>query len=274
MILVDFAQSVIATVFAEDTTDELVVERKVFEALKGYKNRFSEYGDMVICCDGKDLWRKKEFIYYKANRKAHKKESKHDWVLIYGLIKKITEALKEYSPYKVIYLKEAEADDIIATLVRYVNLENSIIISTDKDFMQLQTYDSVSQYCPRTKQFMVIDNPKHYLMEKIIRGDQSDGIPNIKSPDNSFLIEKRQKSILSKNLVNWVNMKPEEFCDDEMLKKFERNKMLMDFEYIPSDLSISIMKEFNNAKVSKRTDLMNYFMSRRQKELVEQIGEF
>ena len=42
----------------------------------------------------------------------------------------------------------AEADDIIATLCKNFQNEKIMIVSGDKDFIQLQKYPNVQQYSP------------------------------------------------------------------------------------------------------------------------------
>ena len=69
-----------------------------------------------------------------------------------------------------------------------------MIVSNDKDFQQLQRYPNVHQYSPLKKTQLVCENPEKFLLEHIIKGDVSDGVPNILSDDDVFVNkEKRQK---------------------------------------------------------------------------------
>ena len=53
-----------------------------------YKSKFGKkYGDIIICCDDKNYWRKQTFPHYKANRKKFREESDYDWNLIFESLK-------------------------------------------------------------------------------------------------------------------------------------------------------------------------------------------
>ena len=84
---------------------------------------------------------------------------------------------------KYLHVEKCEADDIIATLVAMREEDKYLIISGDKDFIQLQHYGDVYQYSPMLKSFMGENvDPETFLREQIIKGDRSDGVPNILSP--------------------------------------------------------------------------------------------
>ena len=54
---------------------------------------------------------------------------------------------KEILPYKFVEVYGADFDDII-TLCKEYQDQKTMIISGDKDFIQLQKYENVSQYSP------------------------------------------------------------------------------------------------------------------------------
>ena len=137
------------------------------------------------------------------------------------------------SPYKVLDVDGAEADDVIAVLTARLSSNSSVLIlSSDKDFSQLQKYPNVTQYSPILKRFIKIDDPKTFIREHVLRGDRGDGIPNFLSPDDTFVRGLRQKVINSKKLSEWIGKDPNDFCDSTMLRGYKRNQMLVDFEYI------------------------------------------
>ena len=49
-----------------------------------------------------------------------------------------------------------------------------MIVSGDKDFIQLQKYDNVKQYSPITKKLVDGVGPKVYIKEHVLKGDKSD----------------------------------------------------------------------------------------------------
>ena len=84
-------------------------------------------------------------------------------------------------------------------------------------------------------------DPNEYLKEHIIRGDKGDGIPNILSDDDCIVNGVRQKPISKKKVANWIVQDPSEFNDD-MKRGWLRNKILIDFDLIPKDISDAILK--------------------------------
>ena len=130
----------------------------------------------------------------KPSRKKDRAASGLDWDIIFTNLNQVRDEIKEHFPYKVIEVYGAEADDIIAVLTRERNDDVTIIISSDKDFIQLHN-NIIEQYSPVTKKLINGKDPVNYLREHIIRGDRSDGVPNILSPDDTFTESKRQKPL-------------------------------------------------------------------------------
>lgn len=245
-----------------------------------YSRLKNEYGELVVACDGKDYWRRDVFPFYKANRKKIRDQSELDWKKIFEILNKIRDELKEYFPYRVILIDKAEADDIIATLVKkYHESELIMILSSDKDFIQLQKYnkpffENVRQYDPTRKKEIIHNDPDKYLKEHIIRGDSGDGIPNILSADNTFVIGDRQKKIMTKKLEGWIQSDPLDFCDPNMLRNYKRNQELIDFSYIPKNLEEAIIQDFESQKDKKAKNLFEYFAVNKLKNLMVNINEF
>jgi hypothetical protein len=257
--------------------DEPLIRHMVLNSLRSYIRQFkSKYGEIVIACDSKKYWRRDVFPFYKAHRKTDREKSAFDWHLIFETLNKIREELKENFPYKVLEVEGAEADDIIAVLAGRISPnEDILILSSDKDFVQLQKYDNVTQYSPILKRFVKTDNPAEYIKEHIIRGDRGDGIPNFLSPDNTFVIGERQKVINKKKLEEWISKSPEEFCTtDNMLRGYKRNQMLVDLDYVPEDIKSRIVEAFDKPKQGNKNKMLNYFIENRLRNLIEVLDEF
>ena len=173
-------------------------------------------------------------------------------------------------------MNNAEADDVIGVLTaRLAAHEEILILSSDKDFVQLQKYPGVVQYSPILKRFVKTEDPLNYIKEHIIRGDRGDGIPNFLSPDNTFVAGERQKVISTKKLQEWINSTAEEFCTtDMMLRGYKRNQMLVDLDYIPETLKEQIVRAYDVPKSGSRQKMLNYFIDNRLKNLIECIDEF
>lgn len=291
MIIVDLNQVMIANIMAlygkhlGQTPIELNLFRSTtLNTIRSFKKKFeSQYGEMVIATDGRRSWRKDIYPHYKANRKKSRENSDIDWSLIFNNLNSVRDELKEFFPYRVIHLESAEADDIIGTLVTEFSTrilpkkENILILSGDKDFIQLQSYNTsvlVKQYDPINKKYIECSDPKLFMKEHILKGDPGDGIPNFLSPDNSFVDSIRQKPILKKNLSEWVKTNPETFCTEEMLRNYKRNEVLIDLSKTPQSLREKIIAEYESQSGKDKSKIFNYFIKNKLKVLMESINDF
>ena len=274
--LVDFSQIVIgsfmmASKFSDADID--TVRPAVLNTLRIYRTKFvSEFGELILCCDDRKTWRKDIFPNYKASRKKTRAATSIDWEKLYECLNQLKEEFTEWFPYKLIQVEKAEADDVIAILVGLIN-ERSLILSSDKDFVQLHQFN-VRQYSPIQKKFVEGD-PKWSLHEKIIKGDVGDCVPNIMSDDNVFVDEgRRQKPITKKKVDAWYELKPDMYCSSEMLRNYNRNKQLVDLGEVPESIRINITKRFETTTVGDRKRLLTYFINHRLKNLTESLSEF
>jgi len=283
MILLDFSNIIVGSIMVahkipnEERTSEDFIRHLVLNSVRNYRTKYkAKFGEIVVCTDNMSSWRKDEYKYYKAHRKIKReKQDKEgmDWSALFQTINKIILEIDEFFPYKVVSVPHAEGDDVIAVLAA-LEREKSIIISSDKDFTQLQKYKNIKQYSPIQKKMLSVSDPYKYLKEHIIRGDKGDGIPNILSADDCIVEGVRQKPISKKKIEVWMKAKPEDFCKNGMAEKWERNRKLIDFDCIPSELVKTIVNEFDKEKAPKQDQLLNYFISKRLKYLMEHIGDF
>jgi 5'-3' exonuclease len=282
MIIFDYNQVAISSLMeqigsSKKPVEENLVRHMILNVIRTYVKKFKEtHGpEVVIACDNRNYWRREYFPQYKASRKKARDSSGHDWNSIFECLHKIKEELKNYSPYKVIDVDTAEADDIIATLAILRSAsEKVMILSSDKDFAQLQKYPNVQQYSPILKKFINEPLPAVQLKQMIIRGDKGDGVPNILTQDNVFIEGGRQKPITEAKIINWLNQKPEEFCTDEMLRNYKRNELLIDLTKIPEALQKSIIDTYDAAAGHTKQHFMNYMIANKLKNLIEVIDEF
>jgi len=282
MILIDFNQVMLGGLLKQINnksnflSEEALLRHTVLNKLRFNINQFKdEYGDVVICCDNRKYWRKEVFPFYKASRKKNRDKSDLNWNMLFDMLSKFKQELKDNFPYKLIDVENAEADDIIGTLVeKYANDEKIIIISSDGDFLQLQKYPNVKQFNPTLKNFVHSENPLLELKEKIIRGDRGDGIPNVLSPSDSFVREIKQKSITKSILEKFLNEKYSDWSDETARSRFERNQTLIDLSKIPDDIKQKIINNFNEAKPASKQKMFNYFVEFKLTALLEVIDEF
>ena len=280
MILIDLNQVCIANVLQEvkqlKKIEPLLVKHMILSTLLFYRKKFkNQYGELVICCDSKRSWRKDVFPFYKANRKTNRQKDDIDWSGIFEVINSLTDDLVNHFPYSVIQVDQAEADDIIGTLVKNYYREGKImIVSSDKDFLQLQKYYNVYQYSPIQKKNLEIADPCKYIKEHIMKGDRGDGIPNFLSDDDTFVTDKRSKKTLKTKLEAWKNLDPTEFCDEKMYRGWKRNEQLVDLAHTPADIKQKIVDQYDTYEYNQRDKLLNYFIKNKLRNLTEHIGDF
>ena len=251
-----------------------MIRHMVVNSLRGFNTKFkSQYGQMVLCSDASNPWRRNAFENYKYSRRKGRDESEHDWSNIFDIITEIKNEIKENFPYAVMYVEQCEADDIIAVMVKYYHQnEPMMIVSGDKDFIQLQRFKNVKQYAPIQKKFIGDDvDPIAFLKEHIIKGDRSDGVPNILSPDDCFVTGEKQKPITKKRLEEFFDLTTN---DAVIQERIERNKKLVDLTQIPGILENDIINSYRNYKFNDRSKLLTYFIENKLKSLMENIGDF
>ena len=280
MILVDMNQISVASVMMhlhmtkQTAPDEDMVRHMILNSLRMYRMKFcDEYGELVLCYDSKHYWRRNYYPEYKHSRKKGRDSSSNDWNAIFTVLNAIKAELKEFFPYKYLEVYGAEADDIIAALAGELEFDNgkTLILSGDKDFIQLQKFRNVTQYSPITKKFVNGVDPDIYLSEHVLKGDSSDGVPNVLSPDNTFVDGIRQKPLSKKKIAAMIDG---DFPNDEVKRNYQRNKKLIDLGESPPELFIEILKEYQEAPEGDRSKLLNYFTQKRLRNLVESINEF
>jgi len=284
-ILVDFNQVILASLFASIGNhhnvdiDENLIRHMFLNSIRSNRKKFTEeYGEIVICADGKNTWRREAYPYYKANRKKSRDESELDWNQLFGIMNTIRDELKEFFPYKVIHIEHCEADDIIGTVIHdngsdlNIGSEKFLVLSGDKDYIQLQTYVNVDQYDPVRKRWIRNDKPEQYLIEHVLKGDAGDGVPNILSPDNCLAVGERQKPMTKKRIE--VYSKGTDEMDEETLRRYHRNKMMIDLSQIPDKYKNQIREEYSQEKNVGRQQLFNFFVQKKLKNLITDIQDF
>lgn len=291
MILVDFSQVMIAALMinsrgATEIPEDLV-RHMVLNTLRSYRSRFGKkHGELVLCHDSRDPWRRDIFPLYKANRIKQREASLAavtgkegiDWGDLLDSLNKIRDELASFFPYMNLSVPRAEADDIIAVVCEECHDAPVLIISSDKDFQQLQKYPNVSQWSPSLKEIVKCKDPLRFLKEHVMRGDSGDGVPNFLSADDSIITEgKRQKPISSKKVETWLDLEdPADFCNELQLCYLDRNRQMVDFAFIPKQIHIQVMENFRREieRPTDRSKIFPYMVKNRLTQLLGSIQEF
>ena len=288
MIIVDYSGIALASIIINKTFDEQLIRHMILNSLRMYRTRYKdEYGELVLAVDESNNWRKTAFPQYKASRKKTQKESSFDWGEAFRILNKIREEIAENFPYTVVRVDGCEADDVIGTLVtrnpdpnRDYDPEKIMIVSSDRDFLQLQKYKFVRQYSPLLKKELTVDNPRVWLQTHIIKGDKGDGVPNILSDDNVFVEGFRQTPITQKKIDSII----EDLEEGELLyaaswyRNYCRNKKLIDLTETPQELRREIINNFMADKPDtrwlRRGKVFPYLVENKCNELIKSAQEF
>jgi len=280
MILVDFSGIAIATIAVNKVNDENMLRHMMLNSLRMYNKKFrSEYGQMILACDHSS-WRRDYFPQYKANRRKGRDDSDFDWAEAFRIMHKVKDEIKENFPYKVLHIEGCEADDIIGTMVEHTQefgqYEEVMIVSSDKDFLQLQQYNNVRQWSHMQKKELKDPTPKVNLIDKILSGDAGDGIPNVLSHDDTFVNGERQTPLSKKKKQAII----EDLADGELLyaaswyRNYCRNEKLIDLSKTPDELREKIIDEFWITETDKRSRVFPYLINNNMKMLIESVEEF
>ena len=283
MTIIDYSGIAVAAIFSQDRPEEIqegLIRHMILNQIRRYNLQFrEEYGQTIIACDG-GSWRKDVYEHYKAKRKTSRDESPLDWGEFFRLINMVRDEIKEHFPYPVIQVDKAEADDIIATLTKntqeFGKHEPVVIVSADKDFLQLQRYNNVKQYSPNKRGFITVEDAEFQRFDHICRGCGGDGVPNTQSVDNAIVDGIRQTPMRKKKIQEWYENRDnlESVMDTETYRNFQRNQMLIDFDFIPNDMVDKINEEIEKASNTKAKGILNYLIAKRCSMLVEAAADF
>ncbi len=277
MILLDYSQIALSNIIVQKLNDESMIRHMILNSIRMYNLKYrDEYGQMVICADGMNTWRKEYYPEYKAHRKKNRDNSDQDWTEIFRILHLVREEIQENLPYKVLHMEGCEADDIIGALVfeaqEFGKDEPIMIVSSDKDFIQLQKFKNVKQFSPIQKKAVTDKHPRTYLFNHICRGDAGDGIPNVLSPDNCFTESLRQTPLRQNVIDTWLEN--ESIMPEEVKRNFQRNKTLIDLNEIPDRIYNSIVQKYESQKPAMKMKVLNYLIKKRCNNLIESVEEF
>ena len=276
IILIDNNQIILSSIFtaaktAQSEDDYGFIRHLVLNTYRKYLSKFRrDYGELVICNDSKNVWRKDFFPQYKKNRSERQKKSKFDWGKIFNELHTIREEMKDVFPYRFVQVERAEADDIIAVIAKnFHHKEKIMIVSSDKDFQQLQRYPNVEQYSPAKKGILTCDDPYDFLLDHVVRGDSSDGVPNAISDDGVFVDKRRQNRLTNKKIAE---LKEVGFQQED--NYMERNQKLIDLTMVPDYIEEETMRQMETEVSGDRSKILDYMMKYRLRSLIDNLEDF
>lgn len=291
MILIDFSALIHQNVFGAVSgihpdkdengkyyTDQYIayVKYLIIQSILNYKQKFSEYGNVVLCLDAHsgENWRLSVYKPYKGSRTERRAMTPINWSEVYEEIDGLIDAFNMYTPLSVIGVDHAEGDDIILCLVENCAKINEpvMIISADKDLLQAQKYPTVQQYSPTLKKFVFVtdkdETMEDWRRDHVYLGDASDEVPNVFK--NLVFTPEFQKRVdaINKNITpRLLEEKPELI---EKLSSAFGGDIFMNLKVGPYTLK----KYFNNNSPILRNPLLLERVQRNEKlVLMEYIPE-
>ncbi|ALY07094.1 putative RnaseH [Vibrio phage vB_VmeM-32] len=290
--LIDFSQIALATILhTYEPTDNLelkFVRHLILDTIRYNVMRHKDnYPNVVLCVDNREgYWRKKVASYYKCTRKKVRDKKEWDWDKINEILIELVDEFEHNLPYKLMNVKYCEADDVIGTLAVHLTKQNHnvLITSSDSDFTQLHDLGRVKQWSPAQKKWVTPKHGSPYrdLLVKIIKGDAKDSIANIRS-DADFYLQKmkdedlviRQPPISGKFLAEcFASDNIESLLNENMLKRFNENKKLLDLKNVPVKIQQLILERFENQPIAPRSKLFHYFSKNELTQLAQQTQNF
>lgn len=284
-ILVDYSRMVIAGIMQQSKGSEIeenlsrhIILTMIQRILKDHKEK---YGQLVFAIDDRNYWRRTQFPYYKAKRKEGRDNSAFDWTKLFEVSDKIKQEIQDYFPYTYIHVPTAEADDIIGSLARYRGVdfgygdEQVMIVAADGDFNQLLKYSNVHQYDAHKKKMSVYD--PNGLIQKIVRGDNKDGVPNIRADDDCLVVPgKRQPPITDKIMKEVIHLYDNgDIINSQYGRNWARNKLLIDLDNTPDNIYKETVEKYQEGpKVKNRSLIYDYLGDNKLRTLMDKLNDF
>lgn len=274
-LLIDFSHLSIRNLFADreiinNPNPEFNLHRhQLITSLLFLIKKFNP-NEVVLGIDNKLNWRKKLYTDYKAHRKAKRDQDVFPWDAYYTYLEELIQDIKDNFPFKVIEQRYAECDDIIAILCKYSPFSGeNIVVTSDKDFVQLLSLPHVKIYDPIKRKFMEEKQPKIFLEAKILMGDKSDNIPAIKPR-----VGEKTAWKLANNKDELDALLHDAESGKAYRKNYKLNRILIDFNSIPDVIKTKVLKQYDIYEMNEfgSLALTRFFKKLKLKKLASDVA--
>ena len=236
--------------------------------------------EVVIAIDGRKNWRFAVYPDYKKHRRENRDKDLFPWDRYFEYINEFTADMQKYFPFIFLDVKFAEADDIIAVLSRNLSDDDykSIIVTSDKDYVQLLMDENISVFDPIKKKFKECDDPKKDLAVHLLTGDKGDSVPAIKPRVG---VKTALKILETDGLFDQVMQEEVEIKDKEgnvlrvekCIDNYNRNKKMIDLHQIPKKIKKLIIDSYHaydfDSVNCNGLYLMKFFVKNKLRKLSE-----
>lgn len=164
----------------------------------------------------------------------------------------------DFLPVDLCYIDYVEADDVMAYAARHIFKKEVLIVSSDKDFLQLVD-DRISVYLPTKKKLMGKDDvkelygvPSHNLVfYSAFDGDKSDNISGLKGVGPKTIVNKLGFLQNERLELDTLFERVSEMDDEKLKNKILENKDVVELNYnlmqlSDPDISSSIKSNVRN----------------------------
>ena len=161
-------------------------------------------------------------------------------------------------PIDLCYIDHIEADDVMAYAAKHIFDKEVMIISSDKDFLQLVN-DRISVYLPTKKKWMKKEDvkelygvPSHNLVYyRIFDGDKSDNIPGVRGIGPKTIVNKLDFLQSEELTIDTMFDMVSEMDDEKLKNKILENTDVLKLKYklmqlSEPDMSSSITSNVRN----------------------------
>ena len=137
---------------------------------------------------------------------------------------------------------------------------------TFSNFKDIQTLNNTVH---RKKGILRCDDPYDFLLDHVVRGDSSDGVPNAISDDAVFVEGRRQTRLTNKKIEE---LKEVGFQQEDNF--MERNQKLIDLTMVPDYIEEETMRQMETEVSGDRSKILNYMMKYRLRSLIDNLEDF
>lgn len=268
-LILDITNLLYRTFYAHKQEDDITIAGLAqHTGLVMLNKLFREYPckKMIMCFDRKS-WRKdytasKQCVSqkpYKGNRRQKmtpKEKEKYQQFLDH--LDSFETLIRDHTAIVALAEDGLEADDLVAGTVQVLSdpqispLDDAsdenelVIVSSDKDMIQLLEYPNVTLIDPNTGTKRTLkewdNDPKWFMFEKCIRGDTSDNVMSARPHIKKQRLKRAYNDAYQlANLMNetWITPDGREVRVKDL---FNENKLLMDLHCQPEEIQKKIIK--------------------------------
>lgn len=301
-LIIDANNLLYRTFFANvQEAEDIIVGMCHHSALMTMQKYYREYpaDEIVMAFDSKS-WRKlytqdlSECVThkkYKGTRRQNLTQAQSDKLSKFDThVQEFADMLKNETSILVLQRKYLEADDLIAAYIHNHPEMSHVLISSDKDYMQLLGCNNLSLIDPdsgKPRSLKDWDNdPEYFMFEKCFRGDTSDNVmssyPRLRSKKikEAYTDEFLKQNLMNHKFTVLVNEEDGTISEKEFLTSevFEENDLLMNLKSQPEHIKKLMDEAVETAKATKGKfnyiKFMKFCAKHELKNILDRVDQF